>query len=45
VKVVANSSVLISLGAIQQLTLLRQRFSEVLIPQAVWQEIVIEGGA
>jgi predicted nucleic acid-binding protein len=43
VKVVANSSVLISLGAIQQLTLLRQRFSEVLIPQAVWQEIVIEG--
>jgi len=40
---VANSSVLISLSAIQQFDLLYKRFPEVLIPQAVWQEVVVEG--
>ena len=42
-KVVADSSVLISLSAINQLDLLRKRFSEVTIPQAVQEEVVIEG--
>lgn len=39
----ANSSVLISLSAIQQLDLLHKRFPEILIPQAVWQEVVVKG--
>lgn len=42
-RIVANSSVLISLSAINQLDLLRKKFSEVLIPQAVQQEVVVEG--
>jgi len=42
-KVIADSSVLISLSAINQLELLRKRFSEVAIPQAVQEEVVIEG--
>jgi len=42
-KVVVDSSVLISLSAINQLELLRKRFSEVTIPQAVQEEVVIEG--
>ena len=42
-KAVANSSVLISLSAIGQLDLLQERFSEILIPQAVWQEVVVKG--
>jgi len=42
-KVVADSSVLISLSAINQLDLLCKRFSEVTIPQAVQEEVVIEG--
>lgn len=42
-KVVVDSSVLISLSAIKQLELLRMRFSEVMIPQAVQEEVVIEG--
>ena len=42
-KVVVDSSVLISLSAISQLELLRKRFPEVTIPQAVQQEVVIEG--
>jgi len=42
-KVVADSSVLISLSAINQLELLRKRFSEVTIPRAVQEEVVIEG--
>jgi len=43
-RVVANSSVLIALSAIGRLTLLSQRFPQgVLIPQAVWQEVVETG--
>jgi predicted nucleic acid-binding protein len=43
-KAVANSSVLIALTTIGQLMLLTQRFSEgVLVPQAVWREVVETG--
>ena len=42
-KVIADSSVLISLTAISQLELLRRRFPEVMIPRAVQEEVVIEG--
>ena len=42
-KVIADSSVLISLTAINQLELLRRRFPEVMIPRAVQEEVVIEG--
>jgi hypothetical protein len=43
-KAVANSSVLIALGTIKQLALLPRRFPEgVLVPQAVWREVVETG--
>lgn len=43
-KVVCNSSVLIALSAIEKLDLLPKRFPEgVLIPQAVWREVVETG--
>ena len=43
-KAVANSSVLITLGTIEQLALLPRRFPEgVLVPQAVWREVVETG--
>jgi predicted nucleic acid-binding protein len=43
-KAVADSSVLISLSAIGQHSLLLRRFpSGILIPKAVWQEIVESG--
>jgi len=42
-KVVVASSVLISLSAINQFELLRKRFSEVIIPRAVQEEVLIEG--
>ena len=39
-----DSSILISLGAIGRLTRLRQRFPEgILLPPAVWREVVQEG--
>jgi uncharacterized protein len=44
-KAVSNSSVLIALSTIQQLDLLQQRFPRgILIPQAVWHEVVTTGG-
>lgn len=45
-KAVSNSSVLIALSSIGQLSLLKQRFAEgILISEAVWQEVVDAGGA
>ncbi len=43
-KVVANSSVLIALAAIGRLSLLARRFPDgIVIPQAVWREVVENG--
>jgi uncharacterized protein len=43
-KVVSNSSILIGLSAIGRLELLRRRFPEgVIVPDAVWQEVVETG--
>lgn len=42
-KVVSNSSVLISLASIGRLQILRKVFKEIYIPQAVWNEVVTEG--
>ena len=41
--VVSNASSLINLARIGQLDLLRLLFDELLIPQAVWHEVVDEG--
>ena len=43
--IVADSSVLIGLSTIGQLSLLRERFPDgILIPPAVWREVVEQGG-
>ena len=43
-RAVTNSSVLIALSTIGQLSLLHQRFPDgVLLPQAVWREVVETG--
>lgn len=42
-KVVSNASPLVNLARIGQLTLLPQLFGQVLIPDAVWQEVVEDG--
>jgi len=41
--VVSNSSVLINLAIIGRLELLKMKFEEIMVPKAVWQEVVIEG--
>jgi uncharacterized protein len=41
--VVSNSSALINLSRIGKLTLLRDLYTEVHIPEAVWQEAVVRG--
>ena len=41
--VVSNSSVLINLVLIGRLELLNRKFGEVIIPQAVWREVVVDG--
>ena len=43
-KVISNASVLIGLSPIGMLLLLRERFPEgILVPEAVWREVVDEG--
>ena len=42
-KAVADSSVLIHLAAIGRLNLLPQLYAEILIPDAVWHEVVTQG--
>lgn len=41
--VVSDASPLINLARIGELGLLRQLYGEIVIPQAVWQEVVVEG--
>ncbi|MBN1955160.1 MAG: DUF3368 domain-containing protein [Anaerolineae bacterium] len=41
--IVSNASPLINLSRIDQLTLLQRLYGELLIPDAVWQEVVVEG--
>ena len=42
--VVSNSTPLIALSHIDKLDLLKQYFSEIIIPDAVYHEVVVEGG-
>jgi len=42
-KVVSNSSILISLSSIKKLSLLKKEFAKIYIPEAVWKEVVEEG--
>ncbi|RJQ72190.1 MAG: DUF3368 domain-containing protein [Desulfobacteraceae bacterium] len=42
-KVASNSSPLINLARIGKLDLLRIVFERIIIPEAVWQEVVVEG--
>lgn len=42
-RVVSNASPLINLARIGELDLLRHLYDRLLIPQAVWQEVVVEG--
>jgi uncharacterized protein len=41
--VVSNASPLINLARISQLDLLRELYGELIIPEAVWQEVVVDG--
>jgi len=41
--VVSNTSVLINLARIGKLDLLRKLYGQIIIPRAVWQEVVVEG--
>lgn len=42
-KIVSNSSPLINLARINKLDILRQLYGELLVPEAVWQEVVVKG--
>lgn len=42
--VVSDASVLICLGAIQQIQILEEFFQEVFIPDAVWREVMVASG-
>ncbi|MBS1250056.1 MAG: hypothetical protein MAG431_01645 [Chloroflexi bacterium] len=42
-KVVSNTSPFVSLGRIGNLNLLHQVYGDLLVPEAVWQEVVIDG--
>jgi len=41
--VISNSSPLINLSIIERLNLLEGKFPEIVIPPAVWREVVVEG--
>ena len=41
--IVSNASPLINLARIGKLDLLRQLYGELFVPEAVWQEVVVEG--
>jgi len=41
--IVSNASPLINLARIEKLSLLQELYGELIIPGAVWQEIVVEG--
>ncbi len=41
--VISNSSPLINLSIIGRLNLLERKFSEIVIPKAVWREVVVDG--
>lgn len=41
--IVSNSSPLINLAAINKLDLLEKLYGEIIIPEAVWKEVVIDG--
>lgn len=41
--IVSNASALINLARIGKLDLLRQLYGELIVPEAVWREVVVEG--
>jgi predicted nucleic acid-binding protein len=41
--IVSNASLLINLSRIERLNLLHDLYNELVIPEAVWQEVVVEG--
>lgn len=41
--IVSNASPLINLARINKLDVLRQLYGELLVPEAVWQEVVVKG--
>lgn len=41
--IVSNASILINLARIGKLSLLHKLHGELIIPEAVWQEVVVEG--
>jgi len=43
VSIVSNASPLINLARLGKLELLRQLYGELMIPEAVWREVVVEG--
>jgi hypothetical protein len=43
--IVSNASALINLARIGKLDLLRKLYGELIVPEAVWQEVVVEGPA
>ena len=41
--IVSNASLLINLSRIEKLDLLHDLYNEIVIPEGVWQEVVVEG--